>query len=82
MEVLKSGGDPEILEIYLEEAAEEADNIARLQQDWLLPPEDENALKNIRRAFHTIKGSGRLVGASKIGEFAWEFEQLLNRVIA
>ena len=68
LEVLKSGSDPEILEIYLEEAAEESANIARLQQDWLLHPEDENALKNIRRAFHTIKGSGRLVGATKIGE--------------
>ena len=38
-------------------------------------------MKNIRRAFHTIKGSGRLVGALKIGEFAWDYEQLLNRVI-
>ena len=81
LEVLKSGSDPEILEIYLEEAEEEAVNIARLQQDWLLYPEDDNALKNLRRAFHTIKGSGRLVGAMKIGEFAWDFEQLLNRVI-
>ena len=81
LEVLRPGSDPEILEIYLEEAEEEAHNIARLQQDWLLHPEDENALKNIRRAFHTIKGSGRLVGAIKIGEFAWEYEQLLNRVI-
>jgi chemosensory pili system protein ChpA (sensor histidine kinase/response regulator) len=80
-EVLKPGSDPEILEIYLEEAEEESQNIARLQQDWLLHPEDENALKNIRRAFHTIKGSGRLVGAMKIGEFAWDFEQLLNRLI-
>lgn len=80
-EVLKSGSDPDILEIYLEEAAEESQNIARLQQDWLLHPEDENALKNIRRAFHTIKGSGRLVGAMKIGEFAWDYEQLLNRLI-
>ena len=80
-EILKSGSDPEILEIYLEEAEEESHNIARLQQDWLLHPEDENALKNIRRAFHTIKGSGRLVGAMKIGEFAWDFEQLLNRLI-
>ena len=80
-EVLKPGSDPEILEIYLEEASEESLNIARLQQDWLLHPEDENALKNIRRAFHTIKGSGRLVGAMKIGEFAWDFEQLLNRLI-
>jgi chemosensory pili system protein ChpA (sensor histidine kinase/response regulator) len=81
LEVLKSGSDPEILEIYLEEAEEESLNIARLQQDWLLHPEDENAVKNMRRAFHTIKGSGRLVGAMKIGEFAWDFEQLLNRVI-
>ncbi len=79
--VLKPGSDPEILEIYLEEAEEESQNIARLQQDWLLHPEDENAVKNIRRAFHTIKGSGRLVGAMKIGEFAWDFEHLLNRLI-
>ncbi len=81
LEVLKPGSDPDILEIYLEEAEEESQNILRLQQDWLLHPEDENALKNIRRAFHTIKGSGRLVGAMKIGEFAWDYEQLLNRVI-
>ena len=81
LDVLKPGSDPEILEIYLEEAEEEAQNIARLQQDWLLHPEDENAVKNIRRAFHTIKGSGRLVGAMKLGEFAWDYEQLLNRII-
>ncbi|MFT5502356.1 MAG: chemosensory pili system protein ChpA (sensor histidine kinase/response regulator) [Gammaproteobacteria bacterium] len=81
LEILKEGSDPEILEIYLEEAEEESINIARMQQDWLMHPEDENALRNIRRAFHTIKGSGRLVGASKIGEFAWDYEQLLNRVI-
>ena len=81
LEVLQPGSDPDILEIYLEEAEEESENIIRLQQDWMLHPEDQNALKNIRRAFHTIKGSGRLVGAIKIGEFAWDFEQLLNRVI-
>jgi len=81
LEVLKSDSDAEILEIYLEEAEEESANILRLQQDWMLHPEDENALKNIRRAFHTIKGSGRLVGATKIGEFAWDYEQLLNQVI-
>jgi chemosensory pili system protein ChpA (sensor histidine kinase/response regulator) len=80
-EVLIPGSDPDILEIYLEEAEEEALNVDRLQQDWLLHSEDENAIKNIRRAFHTIKGSGRLVGALKIAEFAWDYEQLLNQVI-
>jgi chemosensory pili system protein ChpA (sensor histidine kinase/response regulator) len=80
-EVLVPGSDPDILEIYLEEAEEEAANVNRMQADWLLHPEDANALKNIRRTFHTIKGSGRLVGALKIGEFAWDYEQLLNQVI-
>ena len=79
--VLKPGSDPEILEIYLEEAEEETESIRQLQQDWKQHPGDENALKNIRRSFHTIKGSGRLVGALRIGEFAWDFESLLNRVI-
>ncbi len=81
MPVLKPGSDEEILEIYLEEAEEESENIRQQQQDWKLHPEDENALKNIRRSFHTIKGSGRLVGAMKIGEFAWDYENLLNRII-
>ncbi len=81
VEVLVLGSDPDILEIYLQEAEEEAANVNRLQKDWLLHPEDANALNNIRRAFHTIKGSGRLVGALRIGEFAWDYEQLLNRVI-
>ena len=80
--VLKPGSDSDILEIYLEEAEEEAANIARLQKNWLLNPEDENALADIRRAFHTIKGSGRLVGAAKIAEFAWDYEHLLNQVIS
>ncbi|MBL7000434.1 MAG: Hpt domain-containing protein, partial [Gammaproteobacteria bacterium] len=79
--ILKPDSDPEILEIYLEEAEEESENIIQLQQDWKLHPEDDNALQNIRRAFHTIKGSGRLVGAMRIGEFAWDFEHLLNRII-
>ncbi len=81
VEVLKSRSNAEILEIYLEEAEEEASNIVRLQKDWMLHPGDENALKNIHRSFHTIKGSGRVVGALKISEFAWDYEQLLNRII-
>ena len=35
----------------------------------------------MRRSYHTLKGSGRLVGARDLGEFAWAFENMLNRVI-
>ena len=31
--------------------------------------------------FHTLKGSGRLVGAKTLGEFSWKIENMLNRVL-
>ncbi|HHC74106.1 MAG TPA: hypothetical protein ENK78_03405, partial [Thiothrix sp.] len=39
------------------------------------------ALADIRRAFHTLKGSGRMVGATALGDFAWEYEAVLNQVL-
>ena len=48
---------------------------------WATNPSNTDPLKEIRRAFHTLKGSGRLVGASDLGEFAWAFENMLNRVL-
>ena len=35
----------------------------------------------ILRAFHTLKGSGRMVGANQLGELAWSIENMLNRVL-
>lgn len=73
--------DEEILDIFLEEANEELAVIQRLYPQWKSHPEDMEALKTFRRSFHTLKGSGRLVGAVEIGEFAWSIENMLNRVI-
>ena len=38
-------------------------------------------LVTIRRSFHTLKGSGRMVGARDSREFAWAIENLLNRLL-
>lgn len=73
--------DPEILEIFLEEAAEELDSIQTYLPRWCSDTQDSESLATTRRSFHTLKGSGRLVGALVIGEFAWSIENLLNRVI-
>ena len=73
--------DEEIFEIFLEEANEEYENISNLLPVWKSNLEDQTALKDMRRSFHTLKGSGRLVGANDLGEFAWAFENMLNRVI-
>lgn len=73
--------DAEILEIFIEESTEELANIKDSLPRWLADEEDRDALADMRRSFHTLKGSGRLVGAMRIGEFAWAFENVLNRVI-
>lgn len=75
------GIDPEILEIFLEEAEEELSSISEQLTNWEANLSDENALASLRRSFHTLKGSGRIVGAIEIGEFAWSIENMLNRVI-
>ncbi|HWQ94494.1 MAG TPA: Hpt domain-containing protein [Gammaproteobacteria bacterium] len=73
--------DDEIIEIFLEEAGEEMDTIAAHFPVWQQNPENHETLSVLRRSFHTLKGSGRMVGATAIGEFAWSFENMLNRVI-
>ena len=68
-----------LLDIFLEEAGEVLGNI-----DAALPrsrerPGDRDVLTTIRRGFHTLKGSGRMVGLTDLGEVAWEIEQVMNR---
>ena len=73
--------DPDIQEIYIEEANEVIETIAPLSQAWQAKPNDFDTLKEIRRGFHTLKGSGRMVGANQLGELAWSIENMLNRVL-
>jgi chemosensory pili system protein ChpA (sensor histidine kinase/response regulator) len=73
--------DPELLALYIEEAREEVARIGKLFPAWEQNPLETEALSGVRRAFHTLKGSGRMVGATDIAEFAWAIENLLNRVI-
>ena len=75
------GIDDDIREIFLEEMQEEIDNLRSAERAWLADPAQLAALTPIRRSFHTLKGSGRLVGASVLGEFAWKVENMLNRVL-
>ena len=41
-------------------------------------PYNQDHLTTLRRSFHTLKGSGRMVGLNAFGEAAWSIEQVLN----
>ena len=73
--------DDDILEIFVEEADEVLETIREHYPRYRTDQDDHEALSEVRRAFHTLKGSGRLVGATSIGELAWSVENLLNRIL-
>ncbi|MEJ2383203.1 MAG: Hpt domain-containing protein [Xanthomonadales bacterium] len=76
-----TGIDPTMLAIFLEEFDAVHAQLEDRLADWLDNTDDDKALADIRRAFHTLKGSGRMVGAEEIGEFAWRFEEMLNHLM-
>ena len=73
--------DDEVIGIFCEEAAEIQETLAEFFPQWADNFSNESALTETRRAFHTLKGSGRMVHANDIGELAWSVENMLNRII-
>lgn len=73
--------DEDIREVFLEEFDDELANLGTLLPAWRVQLDSMDRLRPIRRIFHTLKGSGRLVGARTLGEFAWKIEGMLNRVL-
>ena len=69
------------MKLFIEEANEELAKIRHNFPVWDENPLERDALITVRRSFHTLKGSGRMVGARELGEFAWSIENLLNRVL-
>jgi chemosensory pili system protein ChpA (sensor histidine kinase/response regulator) len=73
--------DDEIIEIFVEEAGEVQETLAEFFPKWVQNAADNESLTVVRRAFHTLKGSGRMVEAMEVGELAWSIENMLNRVL-
>ncbi len=73
--------DEELREVFLEETAELLEVLREQWPQWLEHLEQHGPLVEMRRAFHTLKGSGRMVRAEVVGELAWAVENLLNRVL-
>jgi chemotaxis protein histidine kinase CheA len=73
--------DEELADVFLEEVGELLQNIDTHLKTWTARPEDQQSLTEIRRSFHTLKGSGRMVKALDLSEVAWKVERMLNQAL-
>jgi chemosensory pili system protein ChpA (sensor histidine kinase/response regulator) len=76
-----TGLDAELLDIYLAEAHEVLDTVAAQRAILGENHGDREALRTVRRQFHTLKGSGRMVGLTELGEIAYAVEKIHNRLL-
>ena len=74
--------DDEMREVFLEEAREVVESARAACAELQTSPDDLGLLTTIRRGFHTLKGSGRMVGLKAFGEAAWACEQVFNTQLA
>lgn len=81
VKVIDQAFDAELLDIYLTEAEEVLAHIAQNCQALRVNSTDIEALIEVRRSYHTLKGSGRTVGLSTMGDIAGQVEHFLNGVL-
>ncbi|AVO49935.1 hybrid sensor histidine kinase/response regulator [Melaminivora suipulveris] len=74
--------DQELRDIFLEEAREVVAAGLAAVDALHAQPGDLSQQTTLRRAFHTLKGSSRMVGLNEFGEAAWAMEQALNAWLA
>ncbi|MCZ8252574.1 MAG: Hpt domain-containing protein [Hylemonella sp.] len=72
----------ELRDIFLEEAREVVRNGLDAVSALLEDPADLSQQTTLRRAFHTLKGSSRMVSFNEFGEAAWAMEQMMNSWLA
>lgn len=77
--VRAGGEDEELLEVFLEEASEVMETLRGNLEILRGNLAEREPLTTIRRVFHTLKGSGRMVGLKELGEVAWAVERAMNK---
>jgi len=78
---VESDMDFDIRELFREEAKECISIIEELIRKWHGGDADDQLFADLRRQFHTLKGSGRTAGATPVAELSWIAESLLNDVL-
>ncbi len=74
--------DDEMRDVFLEEAREVLGDAIAARAELVRNSADLGLLTTLRRAFHTLKGSSRMVGLTDFGAAAWVCEQVYNTLLA
>ena len=70
--------DAELLDIFLTEAEEVLSFVELTLPSARKDIDNQAYLTSLRRSFHTLKGSSRMVGLPVFGAAAWSIEQVMN----
>ena len=79
---ITAGADSELLDVFLAEADQVLADIEAGLHQCRIDAANREALMNLRRGFHTLKGSGRMVKLDTMSEVAWYLEQVLTRYLS
>lgn len=77
---LDEAPDSELMEVFQEEAEEHLGVIASSLRDLSADSNDADALQNVRRSMHTVKGAAGMVGLRTVQRIAHRSEDLLDRL--
>ena len=69
--------DPEIVEIFIEEAGELLEEIDTSLNAWQDDWNNSSCVEELKRSLHTFKGGARLAGLTELGDLSHDFETIL-----
>ncbi len=72
--------DPDLLEVFLEEAEELQESTERTLQQWAEQHEKIEHVAELQRLLHTLKGGARMANVLAVGDIAHAMESLLERI--
>jgi chemosensory pili system protein ChpA (sensor histidine kinase/response regulator) len=73
--------DPDLLPVFMEEAADLLPQIGKDLREWQQDPAANAAAHGLLRALHTVKGSARMAGAMRLGQHTHALETQIENML-
>jgi chemosensory pili system protein ChpA (sensor histidine kinase/response regulator) len=74
--------DPELLQIFIDEAHELVPSVGSVMRDWRDSPASPALGQALQRVLHTLKGSARMAGAMALGELTHHMETRVENAMS